>query len=103
MENKDSTVPNMVFIKHKNSRRVTTILCILVSALMVYTIFFNPLLFDASLLKELLQLSMSGILAIVAVAISVFQSDNSICGEGNLKERKREVYLRYIFLFFRRY
>lgn len=56
--------------------------------------------FDAELLKELSQLSITVTLAVVALGISVFQSGEELCGEGNEDRNKREVFLRYIFAVF---
>lgn len=95
-----NSVPKIVFTSHKTSRLISIVLIFIIDAVALYGVFFHGEIFDDKLLKELSQLAITSILAVVALGISVFQSDRSIVGNGNSDENKKELYIRYVFSVF---
>lgn len=92
-----NSVPKIVFTPNKTSRIISIVLIAIIDVIAFYGVFIHGEIFDENLLKELSQLSITVILAIVALGISVFQSDRSIIGEGNSVDNKKELYIRYVF------
>lgn len=83
---------NILFIPDKISRKISKVLIKIIFILGVIIVWFNTNA-DAKLLRQLSEFSMTVVLAILALGISVLQTE---C----VQKKSMEMYLKYIFSMF---
>jgi hypothetical protein len=83
---------NILFVPDKISRKISNVLIKIILVLGVIIVWFNTNA-DAKLLRQLSEFSMTVVLAILALGISVLQTE---C----VQKKSMEMYLKYIFSMF---
>ncbi|TWH78154.1 hypothetical protein [Sedimentibacter saalensis] len=93
---------DFIFPSRKINIMIASLLLFIITLLVILFLFnYNEdfPIFTAELLKSLSEFSMTVIFAIIALGISVFQSDNQLIG-GDNNENRQELFIRYIFSIF---
>ncbi len=99
-QSRDNNVPSIVFGSNKVSRFIAIIFTIIIGILMLVMSLMNMDKFTGDTLKGFSELSMTVVLAIIALGISIFQSDKDLLMQTNNEQNIKKVYLSYIFSMF---
>lgn len=99
-QSKDNNVPSIVFGSNKVSRIIAVFFAMIIAVLMLMMSLMNMDKFTGDTLKGFSELSMTVVLAIIALGISIFQSDKELFVQINNEHNIKKVYLSYIFNMF---
>lgn len=100
MKEKNNNIPKSVFWPNKTSRLVSVGLAMLINIIIIYygILKWNNLTKDE--LKGMIDIGFTIVLAVVALAISVFQSNTELLERRNSDENIKKLYISYIFSIF---
>lgn len=100
MKEKNNSIPKSVFWPNKTSRLVSVGLAMLINIIIIYygILKWNNLTKDE--LKGMIDIGFTIVLAVVALAISVFQSNTELLERRNSDENIKKLYISYIFSIF---
>lgn len=96
----NNSVPKIVFTPNKISRRCSVVLFVLIDLMALYYGIVNWSSISEAILIETINIGFTVVLAIVALAITVFQSDKELLVKRNSDENIKKVYLSYVFSIF---
>ncbi len=96
-DNQNNDVPKHVFPPNAISRTCSVVLLIIIDLVAVYYAFENRNGFTQDILMDVTNIGFTVVLAIVALAITVFQTDKELLERRNLDENVRKIYLSYVF------
>lgn len=98
--NQNNSVPKIIFLPNKISRRVSIVLKVIINLVALYYGIKNCNSFTRDVLTDTINIGFTVVLAIVALAITVFQTDKDLLEKKNSDENVKKVYLSYIFSIF---
>lgn len=96
----NNSVPKIIFTSNKISRRFSVVLFLLIDLMAVYYGIVNRSSISKDILIETINIGFTVVLAIVALAITVFQSDKELLETRNSDGNIKKVYLSYVFSIF---
>lgn len=96
----NNPVPELIFIPNKISRIISVVLIIIINlcSLIYGVLNFNN--FSSDVLVKTVEFGFTIVLSIMALTITVFQSDKNLLKNKNSDKNIKKVYLSYIFIVF---
>lgn len=94
---RNNSVPKCIFFPNKVNRSISNVLVIIIFGLSLYYGMNNCDKFTRDMLIDLINNGFTVVLSIVALAITVFQTDKILLEKTNTNENIKEIYLSYIF------
>lgn len=96
----NNSVPKIIFSPNKISRRISTVLVVIIDFVAIFYGIMNFNNFTREVLTGTINIGFTVVLAIIALAITIFQSDKELLENRNSDENVKKVYLSYIFSIF---
>ena len=96
----NNSVPPSIFFSSKISRGISGVLICLINLVALYYGIMNWNSFTREVLTDTINIGFTVVLAIVALAITVFQTDKELLEKRNSDENVKKVYLSYVFSIF---
>lgn len=96
----NNSVPDVIFIPNKISRYVSSILIVIIDLIAVYYAISNIMVFTSEILVNFINLGATIVLAIMALAVTVLQTEKGLLVTRNSNENVRKVYLSFVFSVF---
>ena len=96
----NNSVPKIIFFPNKISRIISTVLVVIINVIAIFYGIANFNSFTRDVLIDTINIGFTVVLAIVALAITVFQTDKELLENRNSDENVKKVYLSYIFSIF---
>ena len=96
----NNSVPKCIFFPNKVNRVISIVLVIIIILLSLYYGINNYYKFTRDMLIDLINNGFTIALSIVALAITVFQTDKILLVKTNTNKNIKEIYLSYIFSIF---
>ncbi len=93
-------MPKIIFFPNKISRIISTVLVVIINVIAIFYGIANFNSFTRDVLIDTINIGFTVVLAIVALAITVFQTDKELLENRNSDENVKKVYLSYIFSIF---
>ena len=96
----NNSVPKIIFFPNKISRIISTVLVVIINVIAIFYGIANFNSFTRDVLIDTINIGFTVVLAIVALAITVFQTEKALLENRNSDENVKKVYLSYIFSIF---
>ena len=96
----NNSVPKNNFFPNKISRIISTVLVVIINVIAIFYGIANFNSFTRDVLIDTINIGFTVVLAIVALAITVFQTEKELLENRNSDENVKKVYLSYIFSIF---
>lgn len=96
----NNSVPKIIFFPNKISRIISTVLVVIINVIAIFYGIANFNSFTRDVLIDTINIGFTVVLAIVALAITVFQTEKELLENRNSDENVKKVYLSYIFSIF---
>lgn len=96
----NNPVPKLIFIPNKISRIISVVLIIIINLCSIIYGVLNFNNFSSDVLVKTVEFGFTIVLSIMALTITVVQSDKNLLKNKNSDKNIKEVYLSYIFIVF---
>jgi hypothetical protein len=96
----NNSVPDVIFIPNKISRYVSSILIVIIDLIAVCYAIRNRMVFTSDILINFINFGATIVLAIMALAVTVLQTEKGLLVTRNSNENVRKVYLSFVFSVF---
>ena len=93
----NNSVPKMIFPLTRKSRIFSSVLSLIIEIAAIYYGIVNSSSISEEILIDTINIGLTVVLAIVALAFTVFQSDKELSEKRNSDENIKKVYLSYVF------
>lgn len=97
VNNQNNGVPKIIFFPQKVSRRMSVVLAVLIDIITIYYAVKNANDFTSQMLVDTVNVAVAISLAVVAMAIAIFQTDKGLFERINTDSNIKKIYESYAF------